>query len=91
MYVQMLFHRWFYRHVPSAERRQNTLNPTDVTQKITHSYFIEDGSFVRCQDLTIGYTLPELLTSKMGISKARFYVSASNLFIITGHSGYDLK
>ena len=29
------------------------------------------------------------LTSKWGISKARFYVSASNLFIITGYSGYD--
>lgn len=64
-------------------------NPTDVTTKITHSYFIEDGSFLRCQDLTLGYTLPENLTSKVGISKARFYVSASNLFIITGYSGYD--
>ncbi|SHI43074.1 TonB-linked outer membrane protein, SusC/RagA family [Bacteroides stercorirosoris] len=64
-------------------------NPTDVTKKITHSYFIEDGSFLRCQDLTIGYTLPTQLTSKWGISKARFYVSASNLFIITGYSGYD--
>lgn len=64
-------------------------NPADVTKKITHSYFIEDGSFLRCQDLTIGYTLPASLTSKCGISKARFYVSASNLFIITGYSGYD--
>lgn len=64
-------------------------NPTDVTKKITHSYFIEDGSFLRCQDLTIGYTLPQNMTSKWGISKARFYVSASNLFIITGYSGYD--
>lgn len=64
-------------------------NPTDVEKKITHSYFIEDGSFLRCQDLTIGYTLPKQLTSKWGISKARFYVSASNLFIITGYSGYD--
>jgi TonB-linked SusC/RagA family outer membrane protein len=64
-------------------------NPTDVTKKITHSYFIEDGSFLRCQDLTIGYTLPSNLTGKCGISKARFYVSASNLFIITGYSGYD--
>ena len=64
-------------------------NPTDVTQKITHSYFIEDGSFLRCQDVTLGYTLPENWTSKVGISKARFYVSASNLFIITGYSGYD--
>ena len=64
-------------------------NPTDVTKKIPHSYFIEDGSFLRCQDLTVGYTLPGNLTSKWGISKARFYVSASNLFIITGYSGYD--
>ena len=64
-------------------------NPTDMTKKITHSYFIEDGSFLRCQDLTVGYTLPGNLTSKWGISKARFYVSASNLFIITGYSGYD--
>ena len=64
-------------------------NPTDVTKKITHSYFIEDGSFLRCQDLTLGYTLPQNISSKWGISKARFYVSASNLFILTGYSGYD--
>jgi len=64
-------------------------NPADVTKKITHSYFIEDGSFLRCSDLTIGYTLPKTLTQKIGISKARFYVSASNLFIITSYSGYD--
>ena len=64
-------------------------NPTDVTKKITHSYFIEDGSFLRCNDVTVGYTLPKDLTKKWGISKARFYVSASNLFIITGYSGYD--
>lgn len=64
-------------------------NPTDVTKKITHSYFIEDGSFLRCQDVTIGYTLPQMMTSKLGISKARFYLSASNPFIITNYSGYD--
>ena len=64
-------------------------SPTDVTSKITHSYFIEDGSFLRCQDLTIGYTLPRSLTQKCGISRARFYVSTSNLFIITGYTGYD--
>ena len=64
-------------------------NPTDVTTKLTHSYFIEDGSFLRCNDITIGYTLPKNLTQKWGISKARFYVSTSNLFIITKYSGYD--
>ena len=64
-------------------------NPTDVTTKLTQSYFIEDGSFLRCSDITIGYTLPKKLTQKAGVSKARFYVSTSNLFIITGYSGYD--
>ena len=64
-------------------------NPTDVTNKVTHSYFIEDGSFLRCQDLTIGYTLPQPMTRKAGISRLRLYVSATNLFIITNYSGYD--
>lgn len=64
-------------------------NPADVTTNLTQSYFIEDGSFLRCSDITIGYTLPDKLIKKMGLTKARFYVSASNLFIITGYSGYD--
>jgi hypothetical protein len=64
-------------------------NPADVTTKVTHSYFIEDGSFLRCQDLTVGYTLPQHLTTKAGINKARFFVSASNLFILTDYSGFD--
>lgn len=64
-------------------------NPADVTRKLTHSYFIEDGSFLRCNDITIGYTIPGKITEKWGISKARFYASATNLFIITNYSGYD--
>ena len=64
-------------------------NPTDVVTKLTHSYFIEDGSFLRCNDITIGYTIPSKITKKWGLSKARFYVSASNLFILTSYSGYD--
>lgn len=73
----------------NANSNRSLWNPTDVTKKITHSYFIEDGSFLRCNDITIGYTLPKNITSKWGISKARFYVSTSNLFIITSYTGYD--
>ena len=64
-------------------------NPSDVTTKVTHSYFIEDGSFLRCQDLTFGYTLPQKQTMKIGISKARFFLSSSNLFILTNYTGFD--
>lgn len=73
----------------AANAGRTLWNPTDVTRKLTHSYFIEDGSFLRCNDITIGYTLPEKTTKEWGISKARFYVSATNLFILTGYSGYD--
>lgn len=64
-------------------------NPTDVENNVTHSYFIEDGSFLRCQNITLGYTLPSSLTKKWGMSKLRVYASTTNLFIITGYSGYD--
>ena len=33
-------------------------SPVDINKKVTHSYFIEDGSFLRLQDITVGYTLP---------------------------------
>ena len=72
-----------------GNQNRSLWNPTDVTTDICHSYFIEDGSFLRCSDVTLGYTLPKKLTQKAGVSKARFYVSASNLFIITGYTGYD--
>lgn len=72
-----------------ANAGRDLWNPTDVTTKLTQSYFIEDGSFLRCSDVTIGYTVPKNISKKWGLSKARFYVSASNLFIITGYTGYD--
>lgn len=73
----------------AMNKNANLWNPADVTNNLTNSYFIEDASFLRCSDLTIGYTLPSKITKKWGISKLRLYVSGSNLFIITGYSGYD--
>ena len=64
-------------------------NPADVVTNTINSYFIEDGSFLRCSDITVGYTLPKNIIKKIGLSKLRVYGSAGNLFIITGYSGYD--
>ena len=50
---------------------------------------VEDGSFLRLNSLTLGYTLPESLISKLGISKFRFYATANNVFILTNYSGLD--
>ena len=50
---------------------------------------IEDGSFLRLNTLTLGYTLPETLTKRVGINSLRFYATAYNVFVITGYSGFD--
>lgn len=54
-----------------------------------HSWAVEDGSFLRLNNLTIGYTLPKKLTQKVSLQNVRFYATGSNLFIITNYSGYD--
>lgn len=54
------------------------------------SFMIEDGSCLRLQNLQIGYTLPKTLMAKFQYLKsARIYISAQNLFTITGYSGLD--
>lgn len=50
---------------------------------------VEDGSFLRLNTLTLGYTLPDSVLSEFGISKLRLYATATNVFIITNYSGLD--
>ena len=53
------------------------------------SYFVEDASFFRCRNLVLGYSVPQRITSKAGLTKTRFYFQAQNLFLITNYSGMD--
>ena len=50
---------------------------------------IENASFLRLNTLTLGYTLPAKLIKRAGITNLRFYVTAYNVFTITGYSGSD--
>ena len=59
------------------------------TSSEANSWYVEDGSYMRVQNLTIGYTLPTNITSKLGIKKARISGSANNIFTITGYDGLD--
>ncbi|MCM1163488.1 MAG: TonB-dependent receptor [Muribaculaceae bacterium] len=68
---------------------QTRWNPAGLNKDVTMSYFVEDGSFLRCNDITVGYTLPAKIYKKAGMSKCRFYASVANPFIITKYSGYD--
>jgi TonB-linked SusC/RagA family outer membrane protein len=53
------------------------------------SWAIEDGSFLRINNVTIGYNMPVKSVKTLKISKLRFYLTANNLAVITGYSGYD--
>ncbi len=50
---------------------------------------VEDGSFLRLSSVTLGYTLPERWMKKIRVSRLRIYATATNLFCLTGYSGYD--
>lgn len=60
-----------------------------LTKAIMHSWAIEDGSFLRLSNITLGYTMPQTLTRKVLIERLRIYCTASNLFCLTGYSGLD--
>ncbi|HMG68802.1 MAG TPA: SusC/RagA family TonB-linked outer membrane protein, partial [Chitinophagaceae bacterium] len=51
--------------------------------------FIEDGSYLRIQNVSLGYNLPQRLISKAKISSCRVYISGQNLYTFTNYSGYD--
>lgn len=51
--------------------------------------FIEDGTYVRLQNVKISYRLPEIQMNKFRLSNMRIYVNAQNLYTFTNYSGYD--
>jgi len=65
------------------------LDANDSRSQQPSSYFIEDGSYFRMKNLTIGYTLPAKALSKLGLTSARIYLQGQNLFTITKYSGID--
>lgn len=52
-------------------------------------FYVEDGSFVRLQNVQLGYNISDSLLEKIGFDKARVYLTASNLFTLTEYRGFD--
>ncbi len=53
------------------------------------SYYVEDGSYLRIAQLTLGYSLNREFLQQISVTNARIYVTVNNLATITGYSGYD--
>jgi hypothetical protein len=59
------------------------------TNTQSNSFYVEDGSYLRLQNVTLGYTLPNAVLSKLKMTKLRIFASTNNLFTITGYDGLD--
>lgn len=60
----------------------------DLPRRV-YSWAVEDGSFVRINNVTLGYTLPKSISEKLRITNLRFYATGYNLFLITNYTGFD--
>jgi outer membrane receptor protein involved in Fe transport len=78
-------------------RWQNPGDQTDVPRMSSRNYntalrpsrIIEDGSFGRIKNVALGYTIPQTISRKIGISRFRVYVAVQNLLTFTRYSGLD--
>jgi hypothetical protein len=82
----------------SYTKRWTPQNPTsdiprvgaDIASMFVYSSrVVEDASFLRLRNVTLGYTLPRKVLRKMHFDTMRFYISAENLWTLTNYSGPD--
>jgi hypothetical protein len=62
-------------------------NPNDNTRPSTR--FLENASFLKLRNIQVGYRFPKTILDSVGLTNARVYVSAQNVFTITDYSGYN--
>lgn len=65
------------------------LDQNDQYSNAFSSFYVEDASYLRAKNITLGYTLPNTAVNGIGLSRLRLYLQAENLFTITGYSGLD--
>ncbi|MFI3288538.1 MAG: TonB-dependent receptor [Rikenellaceae bacterium] len=74
----------------------NQLSTIPVARTSSHAnlngltdYWIEDGSFLRLRNISLGYSIPKSKIASLGLSKLRVYVAADNILTFTAYRGYD--
>jgi TonB-linked SusC/RagA family outer membrane protein len=88
-YANVTQEYWDNRWTP--ERPSNKYPALNSQGKLdVSSYYVEDGSFLRLNNVTFGYTLNKSATLKrIGISSLRLYLTGTNLHVWTNYSGFD--
>jgi TonB-dependent starch-binding outer membrane protein SusC len=79
---------WISEDEPGTFPRPTVRDRNNNFSRI-NDYMLQDGSFLRISNVTLGYTLPGSVTSTIGISKLRVYVAVDNLFTFTNYRGME--
>ncbi len=73
---------------PSTKTPHSSIQDPNDNDRISDRY-VEDGSYLRIKNITLGYTFPKALLSKAKIENLRVYVNIQNLYTFTKYTGYD--
>ena len=68
--------------------RATRISTPNISTRLS-SYFVEDASYLRCANITLGYNFPGILLKGWGLQRLRLYASVDNLFTITDYEGYN--
>ncbi|WP_179354178.1 SusC/RagA family TonB-linked outer membrane protein [Winogradskyella vidalii] len=60
-----------------------------TANRVFSDFFVEDASYLRIQNVQVGYSLPQDVIEKIGITKMRVYFGVNNLYTFTKYKGYD--
>lgn len=74
---------------PGTSNTEPRLTTAATANNVFSEYYVEDGSYLRLQRMSLGYTLPKTVTQKIRIDKIKFFVAVNNLFTLTKYMGYD--
>ena len=79
--------RWNGEGTSNSIPRATTNDPND-NSRVSDRY-VEDGSYIRIKNITLGYSLPVSMLERIGFRQLRIYGSVQNLYTITNYTGFD--
>jgi len=88
VFKEVYENRWTPEN-PNAKYPRAVAGPDGIANNQRSSRYLEDGSYLRLKNITLGYNLPVTVISRIKLSSARIYVSGQNVLTFTKYSGFD--
>lgn len=87
--VRPSLNRWISESQPGDGQTNRANRLATGSNGQTSNWHMDDGSFMRIRNISLGYSLPKALINKIGLSNVRPYVSVLNPFLFTNYIGYN--